>query len=89
MRRTLLGVFGAVAVALVSLSGGTAMADGCSPPGCNAYGCWGEGGGCNAFGCWTNGGGCNAFGCWNTPQGYCNAFGCSDNGACNAFGCPP
>jgi hypothetical protein len=44
--------------------------------------------GCNAYGCWSDGGGCNAYGCWSGPRGSCNAYGCSDVGACNAYGCP-
>jgi|HubBroStandDraft_6_1064221.scaffolds.fasta_scaffold67778_3 hypothetical protein len=73
---------------LCSLFSAIASADDCSPPGCNAYGCWQTGGGCNAYGCWQDGGGCNAYGCWNTPDGSCNAFGCDAHGTCNAYGCP-
>src|SRR4051812_14278048 len=43
--------------------------------------------GCNAYGCWQNGGGCNAYGCWNSPVGSCNAYGCSNTATCNAYGC--
>lgn len=45
--------------------------------------------GCNAYGCWSNGGGCNAYGCWQSAYGTCNAYGCAEVGACNAYGCPP
>jgi hypothetical protein len=45
--------------------------------------------GCNAYGCWSNGGGCNAYGCWQSAYGSCNAYGCAEVGECNAYGCPP